>query len=229
MKDKSSSIKSFIKSRPVTIRKDIFKALNIPQRTLTWHLKKLVDSGEVTKIQDGYYFADEDSLTAWLESKKPGEETPGAIMNAREKILYHLETNYPTSAAEFQKLTKVPKSRITQLLRELTASGQLESYNAKGGIKRYRLTELHHKRIESILGWFESERSGTSSEVASDLGLDITTVSQILASLSKQGELYREWLGREKVWIYRKNAPFTFGCANQMTAFINKALREVRA
>lgn len=150
-------------------------------------------------------------------------------MNVREKILHHLESNHPTSAAEFQKLTNEPKSLINKLLRDLTTSGQLESYNAKGGIKRYRLTELHHKRIESILGWFDSGQSGTSSDVAADLGLDITTVSQILASLSKQGELYREWLGREKVWIYRKNAPFTFGCANQMTAFINKALREVRA
>lgn len=53
--------------------------------------------------------------------------------------------------------------------------------------------------------------------------------AQILASLSKQGEVYREWLGREKVWLYRKNAPFTFGCANQMTAFINQRLREVRS
>lgn len=92
-----------------------------------------------------------------------------------------------------------------------------------------RITELHHKHIESILGWFESGRSGTSSDVSADLGLDITTVSQILASLSKQGELYREWLGREKVWMYQKSTPFTFGCANQLTAFINKALREVRA
>lgn len=149
-------------------------------------------------------------------------------MNAREKILHHLETNYPTSAAEFQKLTKVPKSRITQLLRELTASGQLESYNAKGGIKRYRLTELHHKRIESIIRWFDSGQSGTSSDVAADLGLDITTVSQILASLSKQGELYREWSGREKVWMYRKSAPFTFGCADPLRALYEKALREVR-
>lgn len=150
-------------------------------------------------------------------------------MNAREKILHHLETNYPTSAAEFQKLTKVPKSRITQLLRELTASGQLEIHSVHNGIKRYRLTELHANRRQAILDWLDSGSEGTSAVISSATGVDLQMTAQILASLSKQGEVYREWLGREKVWLYRKNAPFTFGCANQMTAFINQRLREVRS
>ncbi|MBJ9257269.1 winged helix-turn-helix transcriptional regulator [Citrobacter amalonaticus] len=149
-------------------------------------------------------------------------------MNAREKILHHLETNNPTSAAEFQKITQVPKSRVNQILRELKASGQIESYQSRG-LNHFRLTELHKKRQQIILEWFDSGRSGTSADVATDVGLDITLVYQILASLSKQGEVHREWLGRERVWMYRKAAPHIFGLANPLTAFINQRLKEVRA
>ncbi|MFR3742005.1 MAG: hypothetical protein ACLTYF_22555 [Escherichia sp.] len=150
-------------------------------------------------------------------------------MNTRDKILNHLESNKPTSAREFHQLTGAPKSRITQLLRELTESGQLEIHSSHNGIKRYRLTELHANRRQAILDWLESGNDGTSGAISAATGVDLQMTAQILASLSKQGEVFREWLGREKVWLYRKNAPFTFGCANQMTAFINKALREVRA
>lgn len=150
-------------------------------------------------------------------------------MNTRDKILNHLESNKPTSAREFHQLTGAPKSRITQLLRELTESGQLEIHSVHNGIKRYRLTELHANRRQAIMDWLESGNDGTSGAISAETGVDLQMTVQILASLSKQGEVYREWLGREKVWLYRKNAPFTFGCANEMTAFINKRLREVRA
>ena len=150
-------------------------------------------------------------------------------MNTRDKILNHLESNKPTSAREFHQLTGAPKSRITQLLRELTESGQLEIHSVHNGIKRYRLTELHANRRQAILDWLDGGSEGTSGAISAATGVDLQMTAQILASLSKQGEVYREWLGREKVWLYRKNAPFTFGCANQMTAFINQRLREVRA
>lgn len=150
-------------------------------------------------------------------------------MNTRDRILNHLESNKPTSAREFHQLTGVPKSRITQLLRELTEAGQLEIHSVHNGIKRYRLTELHANRRQAILDWLESGNDGTSGAISAATGVDLQMTAQILASLSKQGEVYREWLGREKVWLYRKNAPFTFGCANQMTAFINQRLREVRS
>ncbi|EQA1694545.1 hypothetical protein O1E46_RS20810 [Enterobacter hormaechei] len=159
------------------------------------------------------------------------EDPPQEIkpMNTREKILNHLESNKPTSAREFHQLTGAPKSRITQLLRELTESGQLEIHSVHNGIKRYRLTELHANRRQAIMDWLDGGSEGTSSVISAATGVDLQMTAQILASLSKQGEVYREWLGREKVWLYRKNAPFTFGCANQMTAFINQRLREVRA
>lgn len=150
-------------------------------------------------------------------------------MNTRDKILNHLESNKPTSAREFHQLTGAPKSRITQLLRELTESGQLEIHSVHNGIKRYRLTELHANRRQAILDWLDSGNDGTSRAISAATGVDLQMTTQILASLSKQGEVYREWLGREKVWLYRKNAPFIFGCANQMTAFINQRLKEVRA
>lgn len=149
-------------------------------------------------------------------------------MNTRDKILNHLENNKPTSAREFHHLTGAPKSRITQLLRELTESGQLEIHSVHNGIKRYRLTELHANRRQAILDWLDGESEGTSAVISAATGVDLQMTAQILASLSKQGSVYREWLGREKVWLYRKNAPFTFGCANEMTAFINQRLREVR-
>lgn len=159
------------------------------------------------------------------------DEPPQEIkpMNTRDKILNHLESNKPTSAREFHQLTGAPKSRITQLLRELTESGQLEIHSVHNGINRYRLTELHANRRQAILDWLDGGSEGTSGAISAATGVDLQMTAQILASLSKQGEVYREWLGREKVWLYRKNAPFTFGLANPLTAFINQRLREVRA
>lgn len=149
-------------------------------------------------------------------------------MNTRDRILNHLESNKPTSARELHKLTGAPKSRITQLLRELTESGQLEIHSTHNGIKRYRLTKLHANRRQAIMDWLDSGSEGTSSVISEATGVDLQMTAQILASLSKQGEVYREWLDKGKVWLYRKNAPFTFGLANPLTAFINQRLKEVR-
>lgn len=150
-------------------------------------------------------------------------------MNTRDKILNHLESNKPTSAREFHQITGAPKSRITQLLRELTESGQLEIHSVHNGIKRYRLTELHANRRQAILDYLDSGNEGTSGAISAATGVDLQMTAQILASLSKHGSVYREWLGREKVWGYRKSSPFTFGAANPLTAFINQRLREVRS
>ncbi|MGY5366537.1 helix-turn-helix domain-containing protein [Enterobacter oligotrophicus] len=150
-------------------------------------------------------------------------------MNARDKMLAHLETSKPTSSSEFHVLTKAPKSRINQILKELLASGHIEIHSVHNGIKRYRLTELHANRRQAILDYLDSGNEGTSGVISAATGVDLQMTAQILASLSKQGSVYREWLGREKVWMYRKSAPFTFGCANPQTAFINQRLREVRS
>ncbi|EPF3218173.1 hypothetical protein ACSRQO_003926 [Enterobacter hormaechei] len=229
MTDNLNSIKAFIHSRPVTIRKDIYYALDIPQRTLTWNLKRLTETGQVVKHGEGYYFRDSNALQEWLIDNDHPDLERLEPMNTRDKILNHLESNKPTSAREFHQLTGAPKSRITQLLRELTESGQLEIHSVHNGIKRYRLTELHANRRQAILDWLDGGSEGTSGAISAATGVDLQMTTQILASLSKQGEVYREWLGREKVWLYRKNAPFIFGCANQMTAFINQRLKEVRA
>ena len=149
-------------------------------------------------------------------------------MNARDKMLAHLETSKPTSSSEFHALTRAPKSRINQILKELLESGHIEIDSQLNDIKRYRLTSLHSGRRQAILDYLDDGHEGTSGDISAATGVDLQMTAQILASLSKQGDVYREWLGRKKVWLYRKNAPFTFGCANQMTAFINKALREVR-
>ncbi|MFZ4252038.1 transcriptional regulator [Enterobacter ludwigii] len=150
-------------------------------------------------------------------------------MNARDKMLAHLETSKPTSSSEFHALTRAPKSRVNQILKELLESGHIEIDSQINDIKRYRLTSLHSNRRQAILDYLDDGHEGTSGAISAAIGVDLQMTAQILASLSKQGEVYREWLGREKVWLYRKNAPFTFGCANQMTAFINQKLKEVRA
>ncbi|HAT7592727.1 TPA: transcriptional regulator [Citrobacter werkmanii] len=149
-------------------------------------------------------------------------------MNTREKILHHLETNKPTSSREFHTLTGAPKSRITQLLRELTESGQLEIYSAHNGIKRYRLTELHANRRKAVLDYLEAGNEGASSAIAAVTGLEVQVTSQILASLCKQGEVHRQWLGREKVWHYSKSAPYIFGMANPLNNLFNQCLAAVR-
>lgn len=149
-------------------------------------------------------------------------------MNARDKMLAHLETSKPTSSSEFHALTRAPKSRVNQILKELLESGHIEIDSQVNDIKRYRLTSLHSNRRQAILDWLDSDNDGTSGAISAATGVDLKMTAQILASLSKQGEVYREWLGREKVWLYRKNAPFTFGCANPLTAFINQRLSEVR-
>ncbi len=150
-------------------------------------------------------------------------------MNTREKILHHLEINKPTSSREFHTLTGAPKSRITQLLRELTEAGQLEIHSVHNGIKRYRLTELHESRRKAIMDYLEAGNEGASSTIAAATGLELQITSQILASLSKQGEVYRQWLGREKVWHYSKSAPHIFGMGNPLSNLFNERLKAVRS
>lgn len=114
-------------------------------------------------------------------------------------------------------------------MRDLLESGQLEIHSVTNKVNHYRLTDLHNQRVKAVLDYFEDGSSATSGEVSDITGLDKTTVTQILISLNKQGELHREWHGQRKLWVYSKSAPFVFGCANHLTAFINNALREVRA
>lgn len=149
-------------------------------------------------------------------------------MNTRDKMLAHLETSKPTSSSEFHALTKSPKSRINQILKELLESGHIEVESARNDIKRYRLTELHACRRQKVLDYLESGNDGTSGDISIATGLCLPIITQILASLSKQGEIYREWLGREKVWMYRKSAPHKFGCANPLTNLFNERLASVR-
>ncbi|MGI1290745.1 transcriptional regulator [Enterobacter kobei] len=150
-------------------------------------------------------------------------------MNARDKMLAHLETSKPTSSSEFHALTRAPKSRVNQILKELLESGHIEIDSQINDIKRYRITSLHNKRRQTILDYLDDGNEGTSGDISAATGVCLSMTTQILASLNKRGEVYREWLGREKVWMYRKNSPHKFGCANPLTAFINMALREVRA
>lgn len=150
-------------------------------------------------------------------------------MNARDKMLAHLETSKPTSSSEFHALTRAPKSRVNQILKELLESGHIEIDSQINGIKRYRLTSLHSNRRQAILDYLDDGHEGTSGDISAATGVCLSMTTQILASLNKRGEVYREWLGWEKVWMYRKNAPYKFGCANPLTAFINQRLREVRA
>lgn len=149
-------------------------------------------------------------------------------MNTRDKMLAHLETSKPTSSSEFHALTKSPKSRINQLLKELLESGHIEIESSRNDVKRYQLTELHASRRQAILDYLNSGHDGTSGDISIATGVCLPITSQILASLSKQGEIYREWLGREKVWMYRKNAPHKFGCANPLTTLFNERLESVR-
>lgn len=60
-------------------------------------------------------------------------------MNARDKMLAHLETSKPTSSSEFHALTRAPKSRVNQILKELLESGHIEIDSQVNDIKRYRL------------------------------------------------------------------------------------------
>ena len=150
-------------------------------------------------------------------------------MNAKDKIITYLETHKPASKKELIAVPKIPVTRINQVVRDLLESGQLEIHSVTNNVNHYRLTDLHNQRVKAVLDYFEDGSSATSGEVSDITGLDKTTVTQILISLNKQGELHREWHGQRKLWVYSKAAPFVFGCANHLTAFINNALREVRA
>lgn len=150
-------------------------------------------------------------------------------MNAKDKIITYLETHKPASKKELIAVTKLPVNRINQVVLDLLESGQLEVHSVTNKVNHYRLTDLHNQRVKSVLDYFEDGSSATSGEVSDITGLDKTTVTQILISLNKQGELHREWNGQRKLWVYSKSAPFVFGCSNHLTAFINNALREVRA
>lgn len=228
MKDSLEAIKSFIKERGVTIRKEIYRALDIPQRTLTWRLNRLVETGQAFRYAEGYYFSDKNSLNQWLADNDKFEIERKINMNARNKIITYLETHKPATKKELIAVTKLPSNRIGQVIRDLTESGQLEKCGAANKPAQYRLTDLHSQRIKSVMECFQGENRSTAGEVSDVTGIEKMTVTQILISLNKQGELHREWEGRRKVWVYSKLSPFTFGCANNLTAFFNKALREVR-
>ncbi|MGE1402301.1 helix-turn-helix domain-containing protein [Citrobacter freundii] len=133
-------------------------------------------------------------------------------MNAKDKIITYLETHKPASKKELIAVTKLPVNRINQVVRDLLESGQLEIHSVTNKVNHYRLTDIHNQRVKAVLDYFEDGSSSTSGEVSDITGLDKTTVTQILISLNKQGELHREWHGKRKLWVYSKSAPFVFGC-----------------
>jgi len=65
-------------------------------------------------------------------------------------------------------------------------------------------------------------------EISTATGIDKRLVTKMLKHLHENGELHRDWC-HKNAWVYSKKPVFNFGAANQLTAFINKALREVRA
>ncbi|MTH45395.1 helix-turn-helix domain-containing protein [Intestinirhabdus alba] len=150
-------------------------------------------------------------------------------MNARDKIINYLETHKHASKKELHIATNLPINRIARVICDLTVSGQLELHSMNGKIKYYRLTELHWQRVSAVINYLGEARNSSAGEIADAIGLDRNTVTQILMSLAKQGTLYREWNGRSKMWFYSKSPSFIFGMGNPLTAFINQALREVRA
>lgn len=77
-------------------------------------------------------------------------------MNTRDKILNHLKTNIPTSAAQFAKLLKCQKSHINLLLRDLIADKQIEIERISNSVKYYRLASLHHERTEAVLSYLST-------------------------------------------------------------------------
>ncbi|MBG0644840.1 hypothetical protein I4P28_21145 [Enterobacter kobei] len=131
-------------------------------------------------------------------------------MNTRDKILNHLETNIPTSAPQFAKLFGCQKSHINLLLRDLIADGQIEI-----------------ERTEAVLRYLDEHETGMAVEIANATGIPKNLVTKTLKGMAARGELHRDWC-HKNAWVYSKKPVFNFGAANPLTAFINKALREVR-
>lgn len=148
-------------------------------------------------------------------------------MNTRDKILNHLETNIPTSAAQFAKLLGCQKSHINLLLRDLIADGLVEVDRISNSVKHYRLASLHHERTEAVLRYLDEHETGMAVEISTATGIDKRLVTKMLKHLHENGELHRDWC-HKNAWVYSKKPVFNFGAANPLTAFINQRLREVR-
>ncbi|EGQ5294885.1 hypothetical protein I4B40_002094 [Enterobacter cloacae] len=149
-------------------------------------------------------------------------------MNTRDKILNHLETNIPASAAQLSKLFGCHKSHINLLLRDLVTDGLVEFDSVRKGANFYRLTALHNQRMEAIHRYLDEHETGMAVEIASATGIPKNLVTKTLKGMAARGELHRDWC-HKNAWVYSKKPVFNFGAANPLTAFINKALREVRA
>ena len=147
-------------------------------------------------------------------------------MNTRDKILNHLKTNIPTSAAQFAKLLKCQKSHINLLLRDLIADKQIERIS--NSVKYYRLASLHHERTEAVLSYLDEHETGMAVEISTATGIDKRLVTKMLKHLHENGELHRDWC-HKNAWVYSKKPVFNFGCANPLTDLFNQRLREVRA
>jgi predicted ArsR family transcriptional regulator len=149
-------------------------------------------------------------------------------MNTRDKILNHLETNIPASAAQLSKLFGCQKSHINLLLRDLIADGQVEIESISKSVKYYRLSSLHHKRTEAVMRYLDEHETGMAVEISNATGIDKRLVTKMLKHLHENGDLHRDWCHKSK-WVYSKKPVGNFGAANPLTAFINQRLREVRS
>lgn len=149
-------------------------------------------------------------------------------MNTRDKILNHLETNIPASAAQLAKLFGCHKSHINLLIRDLVTDGQVEIERISNSVKYYRLALLHHERTEAVMRYLDEHETGMAVEISTATGIDKRLVTKMLKHLHENGELHRDWC-HKNAWVYSKKPVFNFGAANPLTAFINKALREVRS
>lgn len=148
-------------------------------------------------------------------------------MNTRDKILNHLETNIPASAAQLSKLFGCHKSHINLLIRDLVADGQVEIERISNSVKYYRLAVLHHERTEAVMRYLDEHETGMAVEISTATGIDKRLVTKMLKHLHENGELHRDWC-HKNAWVYSKKPVFNFGCANPLTDLFNKALREVR-
>lgn len=149
-------------------------------------------------------------------------------MNTRDKILNHLQNNIPTSAAQLSKLFGCHKSHINLLLRDLVTDGLVEVDSVRKGANFYSLNALHNQRMESIHRYLDEHETGMAVEIASATGIPKNLVTKTLKGMAARGELHRDWC-HKNAWVYSKKPVFSFGAANPLTAFINKALKEVRA
>lgn len=147
-------------------------------------------------------------------------------MNTRDKILKHLQTNIPSSAAQLAKLFGCHKSHINLLLHDLVKDGLIEVEHVTKGANFYRLTELHNQRTESILCYIEEHGTGMAVDIASATGIDKKLVTKMLKCMASNGELHRDWC-HKNAWVYSKKPVIAWGQGNPLTAFINQRLREV--